>query len=211
MLPKKPKGNKIIIAFEGQDYVGKSTIINGVCEHFNTTMFPDYCKVFRRPEKYGLGQVLSDYMNDGSLDSVSRQKIAMAEDCIFNHKIQNYYNELKILDRFNVISGMVYGPKTFFERWKQHFVEMDKSVIPKIVFHVTSHTDDILERMNSRGISNIYDLDSTNNIEKFRNKYLEVLEIDEIKNSVKIVTVLNDGDVDIAVSNCVDVIKQYRN
>lgn len=148
-------------------------------------------------------------MNDGSLSSVSRQKIAMAEDCIFNHKIHNYHNELKILDRFNVISGMVYGPKAFSERWKQHFTEMDKNAIPKIVFHIVSNTNNILERMNSRGISNIYDSDSTNNIEKFRNKYSEVLALNEFRNSIPIFTIQNDDDVNFAVEKCVDIIKQF--
>jgi thymidylate kinase len=209
MLPKKSEGNKIIVAFEGQDYVGKSTIISGVSEYFNTTKFSDYCKVFRRPQKDGLSQVLSDYMNDRSVSSVSRQKIAMAEDCIFNHKIQNHYNELKILDRFNVISGMVYGPQVFVDRWRQHFTEMDKVAIPKIIFHIVSETNNILERMKLRGISNIYDSDSTNNVEKFRNKYLEVLSLSEFKNSVKIFTIRNDEHIDTAVSKCVDIIKQH--
>jgi len=186
--------------------VGKTTIIDILNSMLNKE---DSCHIFKRPSFHPDTERISRLMKDKKFDSVSRQKMAMAEDCIFNNLLLECDSKYKILDRFNVISGMVYGPSKFESRWGEHFKEIDSRCRPDIIIYIYSSLDKIRERLMSRDELDIYDNQLISDHATFEYKYDNVLEW--IGKTIPVLRVCNDGDLKSSVDKCLEHIKKYGN
>lgn len=115
-------------------------------------------------------------------------------------------NDVAIIDRFNPVSGYVYGPTEFQQHWIDYYNKAPKTHIPDLIIFIRSKPGRILSRSESRDKMDIYDTESLDNISKYDKKYFEVMSSEWLNNRTIIKCVDNDYCLQEAVSECVKII-----
>lgn len=147
-------------------------------------------------------------IKDKEIDSVTRQKIALAEERIFGDVVYDRIlrNDVAIIDRFNPVSGYVYGPPEFQQHWVEYYRNAPQTHIPDLIIFIRSSTECIISRGKTRDKKDIYDVESLDNISKYDEKYTEVLSSDWLNSRTITKCVHNNYSLEDAVSQCVEII-----
>lgn len=200
MLSEESQGCQVLIALEGPDYTGKSTLVQMIVDKINV----DYaelnrleegpvCTTFPRP---GGSKICEEYReiitNERDISSTGRQAVALIEDVMFKETMETTA-PIVILDRYNPISGQVYGPAEFRDAWRAAVTYSMVLRVDRVIL-IDSSKDVILKRAASRDKRDAMDDIFSRKIEKYLNRY-RVLKIDHwTQNYCNPVSVENNGD-----------------
>lgn len=150
MLSKESKrGEFLVIALEGPDYSGKSTIAERIANELNSSSPPNskigqYAIHLKRPGGSYACDDLRQKITNAKMPSNTRQVLAFAEEILLNYTVPPFH-KLFIYDRFNPISGQVYGPEEMHIHW-QWLVESGIIVIPDLVIFIDTPKEILLDR-----------------------------------------------------------------
>jgi thymidylate kinase len=174
MLSKKSKRSQfLIIAIEGPDYSGKSTIAEKIVSDFNA-QYPTSTKInqfaihLRRPGGSYACDDLREKITNTRMPSDTRQVLAFAEEILLNYTVPPFH-KLFVYDRFNPISGQVYGPDHTHFHWRW-LVESGIIVIPDLVIFIDTPKEILLERYN-RVKRDVMDTYFMSNVSKILENY----------------------------------------
>ena len=150
MLSKEStRSDFLIVAIEGPDYSGKSTVAERIVNELNTfssssNKIGQYAIHLRRPGGSYACDDLRQKITNSKMPSSTRQVLAFAEEILLNYTVPPFH-KLFVYDRFNPISGQVYGPEEMHVHW-QWLVESNIIAIPDIVIFIDTPKEVLLER-----------------------------------------------------------------
>jgi len=139
----------LIVALEGPDYSGKSTVAERIANELNTSSpfnnkISQYAIHLKRPGGSYACDDLRQKITNTKMPSNTRQVLAFAEEILLNYTVPPFH-KLFIYDRYNPISGQVYGPTEMHMHWKW-LVESGIIALPDIVIFVDTPKEILLER-----------------------------------------------------------------
>lgn len=204
MLSEKSKRSSfLIVAIEGPDYSGKSTVaefvtnkFNASANHINTNpKSTQYACHFRRPGGSYACDNLRNIVTDTVMDSETRQVVAFAEEVLFHYTVPPFH-KLFVLDRFNPISGQVYGPESTKKYWR-FLVESGIIKVPDLTIFINTDVDKLLERVKSRGDKkDVMDDYFCSQAHKISERYTNLKNEEWFNKYFHHVTVLNDSSLE---------------
>lgn len=204
MLSQKSEGNSLIIAIEGPDYTGKTSIATLLTEKLNEKHKAQY---YKRPGGAAKCEKLKNILTNNVIESNTRQVLSVAEEILFNSET-DFDNQISILDRYNPISGIVYGNKTTEEYWR-YLIGTDLIRIPNLVVFIESPIEKILERATSRNKKDVMDEYFIKNANKIVSKY-QSLKYELWFNSWFSHITLNNDSLEETVSSIYTIITNLR-
>jgi len=213
MLSQKSKGRDFsVIAIEGPDYSGKSTIAEFVTNKFNqsNTLIKhnrEFAHHYKRPGGNCACDSLREKVTNVEMDSDTRQVLAFAEEILFNYSNMQHF-ELHILDRFNPISGQIYGPDSTKKYWK-FLIESEIVKTPDLTIFISTPLDILLKRSIERNSKNdVMDQYFCSKAERIVKNYNDLKEDIWFNKYFKHVTIHNNGlldDVQLLVYNTIEL------
>ncbi len=221
MLSKKSKrSDLLIIALEGPDYSGKSTIAKFVVDKLNNddddnnkikTTSGKYAAHFRRPGGSYACDSLRSMVIDMVMDSDTRQVLAFAEEVLFHYTVPPFH-KLFLLDRFNPISGQIYGPENMNKHWR-FLVESGVITIPDLVIFIDTPIDILLmrrsERIDKQDIMDDFFVMKANNI---IHNYEQIKQDEWFNKHFNHITINNASSLEDVQSSVLTIIeKELRN
>lgn len=177
MLPEESKRGKVLIAIEGPDYTGKSTAIEHATSRLRQSKYSiNGIKSFSRPG----GTLACDSLrriitNANDINSVTRQAVAYAEEVLFSNTLNCRDASIILFDRYNPISGQIYGPPNFREAWRKAVTERIV-LVPDCVIIIESTKENILKRAALRSKRDTMDNIFAAKISKYLNRYSALKE-----------------------------------
>ena len=174
MLSEESTGSQILIALEGPDYTGKSTLVEKLVPLINQ----DYashrpypvCTSFSRPGGTPVCDMYRDIIvGEGGISSTTRQAIALLEDAMFYQTMETP-SPIVLLDRYNPISGQVYGPPEFREVWRLATVQRMVTRVDGVII-IESSKETILRRAAARDKRDAMDEIFASKIDKYLDRY----------------------------------------
>ena len=211
MLPKKSKrGDFLIISIEGPDYSGKSTIAELIVNHFNelhpsTSKVGQYAIHLRRPGGSYACDDLRQKITSMKMLSDTRQILAFAEEILLNYTVPPFH-KLFIYDRFNPISGQIYGPSEMNIHW-QWLVESEIIAIPDLVIFIDTPLEVLMERCN-REKRDLMDEYFIAKAPKILENYKCIKQSPWFNQHFRHTTVNNCGTLDCLQSSIMSIIKK---
>lgn len=171
MLSKESEGCQILIALEGPDYTGKSSLAELLVRQINI----DYkhlsdipaVKVSRPGGTMECANLRRIITNTKLSNGIVRQSFALAEEVLFTNTFKTE-SQIVIFDRYNPISGQIYGPVEMIKPWQEAVVHNLTFKMDKTIF-IKSSIENLLSRAATR--SDKCDLMD----ELFKNKMDDVL------------------------------------
>lgn len=195
MLSQEPEGCQILIALEGPDYTGKSTLAEQLVARLNV-QYAHLCetpavKVSRPGGTMACGS-LREKITNSDLPSVTRQAFALAEEVLFHHTFETR-SPIVIFDRYNPISGQVYGPEEFCESWRLAVSRGLTFKMDRTIF-VQSGKQQIMERAAMREKRDVMDQYFTDKMDHVLNDYERIRTSQWASNWCNPYCVRNDGE-----------------
>jgi len=195
MLSKEPEGCQILIALEGPDYTGKSTLAEQLVARLNV-QYAHLCeipavKVSRPGGTLACGH-LREKITNSELPPFTRQAFALAEEVLFRHTFETT-SPIVIFDRYNPISGQVYGPSEFCESWRLAVTRDLTHKMDRTIF-VLSGKDKIIKRAAERDKRDVMDDYFTEKMDHVLNTYESIRTSEWANTYCNPRLVRNDGE-----------------
>ena len=206
MLSKESERDKLIIAIEGPDYTGKSSIASQLLEKIKSKTDLK-SNIYKRPGGTVECDTIREKLATSIIDSDTRQIISLAEEILFTHTA-TFLSDITILDRYNPISGQVYGKIQFAKYWR-YIIECGMVRTPHLVIFIDSPTDKIIERINLRDKKDVMDEYFIQNVDLIINKYNELKQDLWFNSYFKHTTVTNDDCIESSVESIYNIVMKY--
>jgi len=195
MLSQEPEGCQVLIALEGPDYTGKSSLAEQLVTRLNV-QYAHLCevpaaKVSRPGGALACGR-LREKITNSDLPSVTRQAFALAEEVLFRHSFETK-SPFVIFDRYNPISGQVYGPESFAESWR-YAVSRDLTFKMDATIFVKSDKVQIIKRAEDRDKRDVMDQYFMDKMDNVLNEYESIRQSQWAANYCNPYLVENDGE-----------------
>lgn len=207
MLSQEPEGCQILIALEGPDYTGKSTLAERLVARINT-QYAHLCevpavKVSRPGGTLACGH-LREVITNSELPSLTRQSFALAEEVLFRHSFETR-SPIVIFDRYNPVSGQIYGPEAFAESWRLAVSRDLTHKMDRTIF-VQSGKETILKRAAERNKRDMMDDYFQEKIDHVLNSYEAIRQSQWAANYCNPYIVRNDGEFEIFFTQALKIV-----
>jgi len=207
MLSEKSEGRQILIAIEGPDYTGKSSLIAKLIDLLNDR----YSHLARIPavkvsRPGGTLQCapLREKITNSELPRLTRQAFALAEEVLFTNTFETD-SPIVIFDRYNPISGQVYGPVEMRETWQLAVTREITLQMDKVLF-IQSDKEVIQERFNTRDKHDVMDSIFADKIDRILHEYEAIRTSDWTQAWCSPSVVCNNGDFDTFVAEAFKIV-----
>ncbi len=205
MLSKESTGRKSLIAIEGPDYSGKSSLAKSLASYINT-VYQTKAMVVGRPGGTPECFELRERITNSKVSSLTRQCFALAEEVLFANTLSTPSNyDIIIFDRYNPISGQVYGPPEMVEPW-QSLVSCGLTLRMDATIFIDTSKDVLIERSKEREDKNEMDRIFEQSVDRILDNYTKVRESDWTKQWCNPIVMSNNGSYDELYSKCMTFI-----
>lgn len=212
MLSKESQGRQVLIAVEGPDYAGKSSIISKLIERLNykySHYTPEIATSVRRPGGTPECTILREKIVNSSesvMSSLTRQAISLADEVLFVNTFRSHH-KVVIFDRYNPISGQIYGPPELKDTW-EFAVESGITTRMDAVVFVQVELSTVNSRLAERSTSdtNAIDIIFQNDATNIMAAYEAIAVSPWTQQTCNPSIIHNDGELDTAVDAMFEIV-----